>query len=60
MPEAFRRFDVADRSYIKSQADDPDSSSEPPPKRITVVEEAVDHRADPIKGYAKLGYAGQV
>lgn len=62
LPEEFRRFDVADKSYVKSQAGSysAQAASEPPPKRITVMEPPVDHRADPVTGYAKLGYAGQV
>ena len=62
LPEEFRRFDVADKSYVKSQAGSysAQTASEPPPKRITVMELPVDHRADPVTGYAKLGHAGQV
>ena len=62
LPEEFRRFDVADKSYVKSQAGSysAQTPSEPPPKRITVMEPPVDHLADPVTGYAKLGYAGQV
>ena len=62
LPEEFRRFDVADKSYVKSQAGSylAQAASEPPPRRITVMEPPVDHRADPITGYAKLGHAGQV
>ncbi len=62
LPEEFRRFDVADKSYVKSQAGSysAQAASEPPPRRITVMEPPVDHRADPVTGYAKLGYAGQV
>ena len=62
LPEEFRRFDVADKSYVKSQAGSylAQAAQEPPPRRITVMEPPVDHRADPVTGYAKLGYAGQV
>ena len=62
LPEEFRRFDVADKSYVKSQAGSyrAQAAAEPPPRRITVMEPPVDHRADPVTGYAKLGYAGQV
>ena len=62
LPEEFRRFDVRDRSYIRAQ---PSYVSEhmlrtPPPKRITVQEELVEQKADPVTGYAELGYVGQV
>ena len=62
LPEEIRRFDVSDRSYISAQ---PNYVSEqmlrtPPPKRITVKEEVVDQKADPVTGYARLGYVGQV
>ena len=62
LPEEFRRFDVRDRSYIRAQ---PNYVSEqmlrtPPPKRVTVKEELVDQKADPVTGYARLGYVGQV
>jgi len=30
-----------------------------PPKRVTLLEEPVDHGGDPINAYAKLGHAGQ-
>ncbi|CAK0771076.1 hypothetical protein CVIRNUC_003830 [Coccomyxa viridis] len=61
LPEEFRRFDVRDRSYIRAQ---PNYVSEqmlrtPPPKRVTVKEELVDQKADPVTGYARLGYVGQ-
>ena len=51
---------MADRSYVKSQAGSYAAAAEPPPKRITVMEPPVDHRADPVTGYAKLGYVGLV
>ena len=53
---------MRDRSYIRAQ---PNYVSEqmlrtPPPKRVTVKEELVDQKADPVTGYARLGYVGQV
>lgn len=62
LPEEFRRFDVRDRSYVRSQSGSAlrARTAQPPPKRSTMVEAPVDHRADPVTGYAKLGYAGLV
>lgn len=61
LPEEFRRFDVADRSYIRSQeAPRPEPPSGPLPKRVIVAEKPLVRRPDPLLGYAKLGYGSQV
>ena len=61
LPEEFRRFDVANRSYIRSQEDPlPEPPPGPPPKRVIVAEKPLVRRPDPAMGYAKLGYGSQV
>ena len=61
LPEEFRRFDVADRSYIRSQeAPRPEPPLGPLPKRVIVAEKPLVRRPDPVLGYAKLGYGSQV
>ncbi len=56
LPEEFRRFDVADRSYIRSPEDSrPEPPSGPRPKRVIVTEKPLVRRPDPVMGYAKLG-----